>query len=215
MEHFTVEQWADFARNIVSPEAAGKMQQHLRSGCNRCEQLLETMKKVAGFAAKETSYEPPPDSVRIAKALPNVVAAGVAKAPAADFMQLILDTFSQPAMAGSRVALASSRQLLYRKGDCSIDIRLEHAAGSKEAILVGQVLQSGQQGRGVGSILVELMSGEKAIAGTATTSHGEFQFLFPPADHLQLCVVISSQNCFWIKIPPLETIPESGLVVND
>jgi len=215
MEHFTVEQWSDFARNIVSPEAAGEMQQHLRNGCNRCEQLFKTMKKVAGLAAQEASYEPPSESVHIAKALPGSAAAGVAKAPARDFMQLVLDTFSQPALAGARVALASSRQLLYRKEDCSIDIRLEHAAGSKEAILVGQVLQSGQQGRGVGSILVELMSGEKVIAGTATTSHGEFQFLFPPADHLQLCVVISSQNCFWIKIPPLETIPESGLVVND
>src|SRR5207302_11201170 len=121
--------------------------------------------------------------------------------PADNFRNFILETSSQPAKHCSRVALASSRQLLYRKGECSIDIRLEHAAGTKEAILVGQVLQSGQQGRGVGSILVELMSGEKAIAGTATTSHGEFQFLFPPADQLQLCVVISSQNCFWSQIP--------------
>ena len=215
MDHFTVEQWTDFARNIVSPDAAGKMQQHLSNGCSRCTQTLETLKRIVGLAAKEASYEPPPGSVRIAKTLPGAVTAGMPKAPARDFMQLVVDTFAQPAMAGVRVALASSRQLLYRKGDCCIDIRLEYTAGAKEAILVGQVLDSGQRDRGVGSILVELMNGEKVIAGTATTSYGEFQFMFPPANELQLCVGISSQNCFWIKIPPLETIPESGLVVSD
>ena len=65
------------------------------------------------------------------------------------------------------------------------------------------------------SILVELMSGDKVIASTATTSYGEFQFLFPAERQLELCFGISSQNIFWIKIPPLENIPESGMVITD
>ena len=214
MDHFKVEQWADFARKITLPDATAKMLRHLDSGCRDCARSLSTMKKVAELAGREATYEPDSGIVRIAKAL----FAGQSQASAnrvREILPLVFDSFAQPAMAGVRTAIATSRQLLYRKGGCCIDIRIEHVSGSKEAILVGQVLDSGQQGRDAASILVELMSGEKVIASTATTSYGEFQFLFPAERQLELCFGISSQNIFWIKIPPLENIPESGMVITD
>jgi len=214
MDHFKVEQWADFARKITPPDATAKMQRHLDSGCRDCARSLAAMKKVSELAGREATYEPEPGIVRIAKAL----FAGQSQASAnrvREILPLVFDSFAQPAMAGVRTAIATSRQLLYRKGGCCIDIRIEHVPGSKEAILVGQVLDSGQQGRDAASILVELMSGDKVIASTATTSYGEFQFLFPAERQLELCFGISSQNIFWIKIPPLENIPESGMVITD
>jgi len=213
--HHTLEQWADFARNVVSAKVAAKMQQHLDRGCERCDQALTSMKSVAELGAREASYEPPVNTVRMSKLLLGAERPEAVEDRISGMLPLLFDSFAQPAISGVRVALTTSRQLLYRKGDCCIDIRLEHALGAKEVSLIGQVLDSGQAGRGVGSILVELMSGEKNIAGTATNNFGEFQFLFPVAHQLQICFGISSQNCFWIKIPPLETIPESGLVVND
>ena len=214
MEHYTVEQWADFARQITAPDISAKMRRHLDSGCRDCARSLAAMKKVSELAGREATYEPESGIVRIAKAL----FAGQSQASAnrvREILPLVFDSFAQPAMAGVRTAIATSRQLLYRKGGCCIDIRLEHVPGSKEAILVGQVLDSGQQGRDAASILVELMSGDKVIASTATTSYGEFQFLFPAERQLELCFGISSQNIFWIKIPPLENIPESGMVITD
>ena len=214
MDHFKVEQWADFARKITPPDATAKMQRHLDTGCRDCARSLAAMKKVSELAGREATYEPESGIVRIAKAL----FAGQSQASAnrvREILPLVFDSFAQPAMAGVRTAIATSRQLLYRKGGCCIDIRIEHVPGSKEAILVGQVLDSGQQGRDAASILVELMSGEKVIASTATTSYGEFQFLFPAERQLELCFGISSQNIFWIKIPPLENIPESGMVITD
>jgi len=214
MDHFKLEQWADFARKITPPDATAKMQRHLDTGCRDCARSLAAMKKVSELAGREATYEPESGIVRIAKAL----FAGQSQASAnrvREILPLVFDSFAQPAMAGVRTAIATSRQLLYRKGGCCIDIRIEHVPGSKEAILVGQVLDSGQQGRDAASILVELMSGDKVIASTATTSYGEFQFLFPAERQLELCFGISSQNIFWIKIPPLENIPESGMVITD
>jgi len=209
MTHFTLEQWADFARQNVSPAEGSKMQQHLKDGCSQCAETLELIRKVADLAGREGSYEPPQESLRFTKSLFSSIPSRTTNM-VQDFMELMFDSFMQPQAAGIRAALVSSRQLLYRKGDCCIDMRIEHAAGAKDAILIGQVLDSGEQNRGVGSILVQLMSGETVIANTATTSHGEFQFQFMPADSLQLCFGVSSQNCFWIKIPPLETLPESA-----
>ena len=214
MDHFKVEQWADFARKITPPDATAKMQRHLDTGCRDCARSLAAMKKVSELAGREATYEPESGIVRIAKAL--FAAESQASANRVrEILPLVFDSFAQPAMAGVRTAIATSRQLLYRKGGCCIDIRIEHVPGSKEAILVGQVLDSGQHGRDAASILVELMSGDKVIASTATTSYGEFQFLFPAERQLELCFGISSQNIFWIKIPPLENIPESGMVITD
>src|SRR5207237_2079179 len=170
MDHFTVEQWADFVRQVTAPDVSARMQRHLDSGCRDCARSLSTMKKVAELAGREATYEPESGIVRIAKAL----FAGQSQASAnrvREILPLVFDSFAQPAMAGVRTAIATSRQLLYRKSGCCIDIRIEHVPGSKEAILVGQVLDSGQQGRDAASILVELMSGDKVIASTATTSY--------------------------------------------
>ena len=215
MDHFKVEQWADFARKITPPDAAAKMQRHLDSGCRDCARSLSTMKKVAELAGREATYEPESGILRIVKTLFAASQPATSADQVREILPLVFDSFAQPAMAGVRTAIATSRQLLYRKGGCCIDIRIEHVPGSKEAILVGQVLDSGQQGRDAASILVELMSGDKVIASTATTSYGEFQFLFPAERQLELCFGISSQNIFWIKIPPLENIPESGMVITD
>lgn len=215
MQHFESEEWADFARGLVSAEKRQAMQEHLADGCTRCTRELDWMKQVGEAAGREASYEPPADVVRVVKSLSGASRLVSAEGPSRQFAGLIFDSFGQPVALGVRAALATSRQLLYRKGDCNIDITLERASGANEVILVGQILNSGRPDRGVGAVLVELLSGDKVIANAATTSHGEFQFLFPPTSNLQLCIAISSENCFWVKIPPLETIPESGLVVSD
>ncbi len=203
MRHFTIEEWADFARNVVSPEDAGKMQQHLNGGCGRCTQTLATMKSVAAVGAREAGYEPPAQAVRLGKSLMPSQNPVAAKARVREMWPLVFDSFMQPAMAGVRAAMTTSRQLLYRQGDSCIDIRLEHAVGANDMSIIGQVLDTRQPGRGPGAIRVELLSGEKAIASTATNNFGEFQFLFPVASDLQVRVDPSGENYVCIKIPPL------------
>ncbi len=214
MRHFTIEQWADLARNVVSPDDSAKMQGHLGE-CGKCAQTSAIMNGVAAAAAREENYEPPADVVRMSKLLMASQESRTVKARLFEILPLVFDSLLQPATAGVRAALTTSRQLLYRKGDCCIDIRLDRAAGAKEISLIGQVLDSGQKGRGPGAIPVELMSGEQMIAGTTTNDFGEFQFSFPPAQDLRICCNVSSESSFCIKIPPLEAIPERGLALND
>jgi hypothetical protein len=207
MRHFTLEEWADFARNVASPENTGEMQQHLAGGCGSCAQTLETMTSVATIGAREGNYEPPANAVRMSKLLMASQRPKAVKARVPEMWPLVFDSFLQPAMAGVRVAMTTSRQLLYRQGNCCIDIRLEYAMGANDMSIIGQVLNSGQPGRGPGEIPVELLSGERTIASTATNNFGEFQFLFPVAGDLQVRVDPSDENCVCIKIPPLKNVP--------
>ncbi|HJX85314.1 MAG TPA: hypothetical protein VJ723_13315 [Candidatus Angelobacter sp.] len=203
MRHFTIEEWADFARNVASSDDAGQMQEHLGGGCGKCAQTLAIMKSVATVGAREGNYEPPASAVRMGKLLMDSQRLGAVKKRVSEIWPLVFDSFMQPAMAGVRVALTTSRQLLYRQGDCCIDIRLEQALGANDMSLMGQVLDGGELGRGPGAIPVELLSGEKKIAGTATNNFGEFQFLFPVAGDLQLRVGPSSESYVCINIPRL------------
>jgi hypothetical protein len=214
MDHFGMEQWIDFARQVTSPDVTAKMQAHLDAGCKTCARMAKTMTRVADLAGREAGYAPEAGIVRIAKARFGGSGLRAARAPQ-EFFPLIFDSLTAPAVSGVRIALMTTRQLLYRKDDCSIDIRLEHVPGSAEAVMVGQILESGRPGRDVGSILVELLRDGQVFASTATTGFGEFQFLFPPAQQVELCFGVSSQRVFWIKIPPLETIPEGGLLIKD
>lgn len=211
MEHFSLEEWTDFARAIAPRDRSQKMQEHLDTGCLECMHSAATLKRVAECAAAESRYQPDPDTVRIAKAHFAIFSPSSIRVP----LPLVFDSLAAPAPAGIRAALITSRQLLYRKDNRAIDIRLEHAPEHREGILIGQVLETGQSGRNVGSILVELLSAGKVIGSTATTSFGEFQFLYPPSEEIELCFGISSQQVFWIKVPPLTDLPESGVVVRD
>ncbi|HWX55501.1 MAG TPA: hypothetical protein VN176_12990 [Verrucomicrobiae bacterium] len=215
MRHLTIEQWADLARNVAPPEDVGKMQEHLGE-CAKCVQTLAIMKGIATVAAREGAYEPPAGAVRMSKSLMASRESGTVKTRVIEMWPPVFDSFLQPAMAGVRsAALTASRQLLYRKGDCCVDIRLDRAIGTNEISLIGQVLDSGQQGRGAGAIPVELMRGEEIIAGTTTNDFGEFQFSFPPAQDLRICSNVPGRCVFSIKIPSLDAIAERGLAVTD
>ena len=211
MKHFSLEEWTDFARGIAPRDVTTHMQQHLDGGCADCAGAATTLKRVATSAAAESHYQPDADTVRIAKAHFAILGPKAKRV----HLPLIFDSLAAPAPAGIRAALITSRQLLYRKDNRAIDIRLEHAPEHRDGILIGQVLETGHPGTNAGSILVEMLDAGKVIGSTATTSFGEFQFLYPPEKEVELCFGISSKQVFWIKIPPLAHLPESGVVIQD
>jgi hypothetical protein len=75
---------------------------------------------------------------------------------------------------------------------------------------MGQVLESGETGRGVDTILVQAVKDSKPIASATTNNYGEFRLLLPDAAGVELWIGVSSQNCFLLKVPALDQIPESG-----
>ena len=170
MEHFKLEQWADFVRNVLKEKDKEKMQLHLDSGCKACSQALNTWTRFRQAASRESAYQPPDGAVRTVKAF----LANQHRPARAGVAQLLFDSFLTPALAGVRSAAAApARVMLYGMGDYRIDLRIEPRSASKLAI-VGQILIASQTAYSAASFPIALVSGNKTLALLETTEFGEF-----------------------------------------
>jgi len=61
-EHFSEEDWVDFARQQGSMEQHARLARHLDGGCERCRPTVEFWQAVRGLAGQEASYRPPEGS---------------------------------------------------------------------------------------------------------------------------------------------------------
>src|SRR5260370_37494384 len=68
MNHFPVEEWIDFVRQVVHSVRKEKMKEHLEQGCKSCSKIASLWQRVRQTAETERNYRPPGDAVRIAKA---------------------------------------------------------------------------------------------------------------------------------------------------
>jgi hypothetical protein len=189
MEHFDINQWADFSRGVVSESARAAMDAHLSSqGCPECHQTVSLLRRVAAAVRAEAGYAPPEDAVRWVKAL------GVARRPqrarVPGFIgRLVYDSFRDPLPAGMRSEDLGSRQVVYEAGSLSIDLRLERDRATPAAILVGQITDRDAPGRPIDAPVL-LMSRRDVVAHAVTNRFGEFQVEYTPAAHLKLLVPI-------------------------
>src|SRR5215472_9272465 len=182
MAHFTLEQWADFARNTLKGKSKADMQAHLDTGCERCGKVLRLWTRVREVSSREHAYEPPVSTLRIAKSmLPATVTAAK---PAV--LDLLFDSFLTPAMAGVRSTTSTARQLLYAAGAYRIDLRMEPQLDTEKVSVMGQVLNSADPTQMIPTISVTLIRNNKAITSTETGDFGEFQLECKLTAHLQL-----------------------------
>ena len=196
MKHFSMQEWVDFVRGVVSEEQRLALQKHLDAGCSDCRKLLETWKHVAECASRERFYQPPEANVRIAKAQFAVSHTNQTRSREFCYAELVFDSFAQPATPGIRSSLSLARQLVFRKGRYSVDMRLEFQPG--RLAIVGQVLDFGQANSALGDIPVRLL----AYKQQTTTSHfGEFQFDVERMENLELLFVMSEERDLMISIP--------------
>ncbi len=185
MRHFTSEDWADFARGVAPVEQSAAMQKHLDTGCKKCAQSMGLWQSVVEIAARESSYEPSENSVRLVKGYfarygPQKPVSGLAK-----IAQLVYDSFRQPLPAGVRTAGTATRQLLFRSVNFLVDISLDYRPGSERISLVGQIVDSSKH-RGIAAVPVLLQRGSDSLAETITNEFGEFQLEFDAEKSLQL-----------------------------
>ncbi|HXA57286.1 MAG TPA: hypothetical protein VNU84_07585 [Candidatus Acidoferrum sp.] len=177
MKHYTSEQWADFARDVVKGNDKVLMQQHLDGGCRNCAKELGLWQRVSVVARRQSTAEPSEGAVRYAKAM---FAAGGHRAAATETVplvgQLLFDSLRAPALAGVRSAVAQGpRQLLFGIGDHRIDLRLEPQFNSDKVAIIGQVLDSGNPDQVLSKIPVSLHRADKVVAASETNHYGEFQ----------------------------------------
>ena len=197
MRHFSLEEWADFARDIVKGEQKTSMQTHLESGCNPCARVLGTWARVHEAATREKTYQPPESAVRTVKGL------GAIHIPAkTSLARLLFDSSSNPIAAGVRSASTVARQLLYGVGAYRIDLRMEPQMDTDKVSLVGQILNSADPAKHAAAIPVVLLKGRKILAESHTNGFGEFHLQCDLEGSLQLRLTLPHGS--EVRIPLVE-----------
>lgn len=202
MQHFTTEEWVDFVNQVVSGDRLKAMHKHLESGCKRCTETAALWQKVRNTSAAEASYLPPPESVRIAKAA--FATAGLAAKPkkAGNLIDVLFDSFLQPAAAGARSAGTGMRQMLYRADPYQVDVQIEVKPEGNRLVITGQLLDASRPGVVGSDIQVTISNRRGSVVYTMTNQFGEFRGEIENSGDLELSfprpaekpIVISLRN---------------------
>lgn len=215
MEHFSVEQWADFARQIIREQDRAAMQSHLdNDGCRKCSKILGLWKRVHAAARREQDYQPPENAVRSVKGTFAIHGRSPVSRGIGLIAELLFDTGQNRLAAGVRSAGAAPRQLLYSAGVYRVDVRIEPQTDSGHANVAGQVLNSAELNP-VDAVRVALLSDRKTLSESVTGQFGEFQLVADPACRFHLKVYLPGQAVTFPAIePPPGTVEDSTQVTD-
>jgi len=201
VKHFTDEAWIDFVRQVMPPDEAAVIQEHLNDACEECRNSCAIWRTAAEIASRESRYEVPQQTVRMLEAT-YAEWRGIHVLPkSARVARLVFDSFLEPLPFGVRASSASARRILCRSGEWTIDMRLEREGGNR-MFLAGQVLRSAKKtGAHVASMDITLMSADRLLTQASTNQFGEFQMKFDCAQDLQLYIDIPGRRPIAVPIP--------------
>jgi hypothetical protein len=175
MEYLQAVEWSEFVNQAASGGPPTAMQEH-DGTCGQC--YVETgalWQKLADAAEVEASYQPAPEIVRVVKAT-FATASVAARRNGTDVpMQLLYDSASQPAAAGTRSSAMPIRQLLYRADPYQIDLQIEFQKEQNRFLVTGQLVDVSHPELVGRDVQVILSDGREYIVNTVTNQFGEFR----------------------------------------
>jgi hypothetical protein len=200
-EHFSEEDWVDFARQRSDPEHRAGVAQHLEAGCPRCAQTLRVWGAVLSVAEQEAAYTPPEEAILQAKRLfPVDPSQGLRERVAAQ-IALVFDSFRQPLPAGVRATGTLPRYLLYKAGRYAIRVQVDPADASRSGTIMGQILDEQEPTRALRDIAVRAMQGARTLDRTLTNQLGEFHLEPHATDTFQLWFGLPEIGTFTVQPP--------------
>jgi hypothetical protein len=202
MKHYATEEWIDFVNQVAPTGQREAMGQHL-STCRVCTQTVALWQKVHDQAAVERAYQPDANAVHLVKAA--FVSSGFAAAKqqkSRSAVELLFDSFLQPALAGARSVVIGTRQMLYRADPYQIDIQIEPKPGTNRLLITGQLLEIGASVLTAAGAQVTLSNHRGNSIVVTTNQFGEFSgelensgdLELSIADRDELPIVISLRN---------------------
>lgn len=200
MEHFTTEEWIDFANQVVPQRKQEAMHKHLGSGCKRCTEKMALWQKVHNTAASEASFQPPANTVRIAKAAFAAAGRASQQKERKSAVEVLFDSFLYPALSGARSAAVGPRQMLYRADSYQVDIQIEAQAIGSVLIVTGQLMDISKPelvGRGA---RVTLSDARGNMTEMVTNQFGEFRGEIADSGDLELSIFGPSQQPITISL---------------
>jgi len=199
MNHYEIDQWADFTRGLIGGAELAEMQGHLRSGCTKCLDMSEFTTRLSVACHSLATNKVPESVVRLARA---IFPARTHDRPTRGNrlpVELIFDSFLAPAPAGFRATWQVGWQGLYRAGDCSVDLRIEPELKSARAAVIGQITNHVLPELEMGNLPVCLRAGKQVVAETLSNRFGEFQMEYNQQAQLKLCIDL--QDAKSIQVP--------------
>jgi hypothetical protein len=200
MKHFSSEEWVDFVNQIVAAGQQKAMQKHLATGCKRCKETVSLWHKVSKTAAAEASYQPSGDTVRLAKAAFAASGKAQAKKESQGLIEVLFDSFLQPALAGARSVVIGTRQMLYRADPYQIDIQIEPKPGSNRLVITGQLLDLSHPEIIGREIQVTLSNRRGNTVVAPTNQFGEFSGEIENSGDLELSIPGDSEQPIVISL---------------
>ena len=200
MEHFSTQDWIDFARQTKEPERAKAMQEHLHEGCVECSKNVAVWRRIVKFAQEEPNQQPPESSLHVAKASFAVGKIATVGAGKVEFATLVFDSAQSVIVGGFRGSAASARQLLYKSGSVCVDMYIQPKPGSESMILTGQLMDTMKPTQGIGGVLVSLMCGGNTLSHKETNTFGEFDFGLEAPHDVRLAFELDN-DCRTLVVP--------------
>jgi hypothetical protein len=194
MSHYSLEQWVDFARNVIDEDKKRKMESHLETGCRQCSKELGMWHRLQQVARRESAYAPSGGAVRTVNAWFAKQTGHSTNPTKSGVVALLFDSLRSPLPAGMRSTETASRQVLYGAGTYRIDVRIEPQMDSEKIILIGQILNSANPEERLSELPVTLLKGRKVLAESTTRQFGEFQIECELDGGFRLMVMLPGQT---------------------
>jgi hypothetical protein len=211
MRHFSMEQWIDFARDVVGSRERAEMENHLSDGCKQCSKALSLWQRVSEAGKRESAYAPPEHVVATVKGTFGIRGPRKVGRTARAMASLLFDSAMTPLTAGVRSAGTAERQLLYGVSKYRIDVRIESQPNSDKVALVGQVLNSTAPGESIGAVPVRLCRGRRVLAESTTSAFGEFYLECDLGKGFQLRVKLPTEElCLPLVEPTIESTDDKS-----
>jgi hypothetical protein len=188
MQHFTNEEWIDFANQVAPQGKLDAMRNHLETGCKGCQEKLALWRKVRGTAECEAKFQPPRETVRLAKAAFAAAGMGQQEKKADSLIELLFDSLLQPALSGARSAAVGPRQMLYRADSYQIDVQIEAKSGGNLLLVTGQLMDVSVPEMVSRGAQVTLSDGRGNAVHLITNEFGEFRGEIHNSGDLELSV---------------------------
>lgn len=209
MKHFSLWQWADFARGLGEEVTRSAMEAHLSSRCSRCQRVVNVLRNVAVTARREADYEPPEHAVRYAQAIYSLQRPERASFPRL-VARLVQDTVREPLAAGMRAQNQLSRHALFEAGSYYLDLQVEQQPASGLITLIGQLADRTNPETRTTEIPVWLKERTRLVAATVCNRFGEFQLEYAPARNLSLHLPLpAARKRLEVSLNPLNPAPFS------
>ena len=205
MKHFGLEDWADFARQVIGSERKAAMQRHLDEGCEDCRKAMQMWRNVSEISSREAAYQPPESSLRVAKAYYAAYGSYRQPSPFTKIARLTFDTSGQAVPSGIRAAGLAPRQLLYEAGKMRVDLRLDLEDQPGRISLMGQILDSSGSEQGFFDVSIAVLRGNETLALATTNQYGEFQAEFSGGDQQSFRLEIGGEYTLVVPVQDAET----------